>query len=140
MASPKKEQKIAAYVRKARESLDISQGHLASLTGYSGPEAISRIETGLVAFPLEKAHLFADALGLDRREFWLFCMESSDVEQPKSFGVLAKDGLVPPDIANKLLKIRRSERFWEKVRELVKDDDERRELEERLKKFKKPAA
>lgn len=134
MKKTRRKPRIGAYIRKVREQLGISQDQLARSVGYKGPEGISRIECGQVSFPFEKASLFADALGLDPQEFWLFCMESSDIEEPKPLEVMGR-GRVPPDILDKLATVQRSRRFWEKLRELVKDDDERAALEAQVRKI-----
>lgn len=134
MPKPRRKPRIGAYLRKVREKQGISQDQLARAVGYKGPEGISRIECGQVSFPFEKASLFADALGLDPQQFWLFCMESADIEEPRPLEVQGR-GRVPADIVGKLATVHRSQRFWEKVRELVKDDDERTALEAQLRKI-----
>ncbi len=115
--------RIGAYLKERREKLGLSQGALADSVGLPNYMAVSRIENGQVSFPFPKAHLFADALGLDREEFWAFCGgKSADVETSPDIKVLGR-GTLPPDIAKRLATLPQSPRFWEKLRAILDDEE-----------------
>lgn len=120
----RRRKRIGRYVREIRRQRGLSQGELATLVGYSSTMSISKIESGQMGFPFERANLFADALGIPREEFFSFCMEGSkEVLSPPTVKTLGRDGALPPDVAEKIAARQRSPRFWEKVRRLLEEDD-----------------
>lgn len=128
----RRRKRIGRYIREVRIQRNLSQGQLAKAVGYSSTMSISKIESGQMSFPFEKAHLFADALGVDRKEFSDFCMEGSrEVLSPPTIKVLGRDGKLPPDVAEKIAARHRSQRFWEKVRGLLEEDDYIERLEKK---------
>ena len=129
----RRRKRIGRYVREVRRRSGLSQSDLAALVGYSSTMSISKIESGQMGFPFERANLFADALGIEREEFFAFCMEGSvDVASPPTLKTLERSGRLPPDVAEKIAKRQRSPRFWEKVRRLLDEDDYIATLEQQV--------
>lgn len=127
----RRRKRIGRYVREARRRGGLSQGELAALVGYSSTMSISKIESGQMSFPFERANLFADALGVGREEFFAFCVEGSrEIVAPPRLESLGENGTLPPDVAEKIAERRRSPRFWEKVRALLAEDDYIAKLEQ----------
>ncbi|MCW5830817.1 MAG: helix-turn-helix transcriptional regulator [Deltaproteobacteria bacterium] len=123
MNTESRRKRIGAYLRERREKLGITQAALAASVGLPNHMAVSRIENGLVSFPFARANLFADALSLDREEFWRFCGgKSADVEAPPDIRVLGR-GTLPPDIVKRLAVLPQSPRFWEKLRSILDDEE-----------------
>lgn len=56
---------IGGSIRKRRKELNISQEQLAEKLGYSSKAAISRIENGHNAFPMDRLPEFAEVLSID---------------------------------------------------------------------------
>ena len=59
-----KQSKIGEKIREVRKQLGLSQGTLASLSGYTSRSSINKIELGLVDIPQSKLILIAKALNI----------------------------------------------------------------------------
>ncbi len=72
-----KENKIGEKIRDARKQLGMSQGKLASLSGYTSRSSINKIELGLVDIPQSKLTLIAKALNISPK----FLIEDTEGEE-----------------------------------------------------------
>lgn len=54
--------KLYENIKLRRKELNLSQGELAKLTGYTDRTSISKIESGKVDLPQSKIRIFAEAL------------------------------------------------------------------------------
>ena len=66
------------YVRELREARGLSQRQLAALIGVEFYTFVSQIETGRGRIPPDSYRIWADALGLDVREFVQTLMQFYD--------------------------------------------------------------
>ena len=73
------------YVRELREARGLSQRQLAALIGVEFYTFVSQIETGRGRIPPDSYRIWADALGLDVREFVQTLMQFYD---PVTHGIL----------------------------------------------------
>ncbi|MEW6774851.1 MAG: helix-turn-helix transcriptional regulator [Bdellovibrionota bacterium] len=117
---------VGRLIRKLREEQGLKQADLARLAGYKSQMSISRIESGAVGFPYPKAPLFADALGVERSEFYRLCIEGTQAPKPPpAWAGLTKGCRIPPDIARRFLARERGSDFWNVVREFMEFVDGR---------------
>ena len=72
-----KQLKIGEKIRDARKQLGLSQGALATMSGYTSRSSINKIELGLVDIPQSKLILIAKALNLSPK----FLIEDSEDEE-----------------------------------------------------------
>ena len=73
------------YVRELREAKGLSQRQLAALIGVEFYTFVSQIETGRGRIPPDSYRIWADALGVDVREFVQTLMQFYD---PVTHGIL----------------------------------------------------
>jgi transcriptional regulator with XRE-family HTH domain len=69
-----------AWLREKRERAGFSQRVLAEKVGFDYYTFISQIETGRGKIPSDKYAVYADALGIPRREFGIEMLRSTDPE------------------------------------------------------------
>lgn len=84
---------LGRYLRKARESKNLTQSQLAQLVGLEYYTSISQIELGRGRLPAERYESYANALGLPVREFTRKMMKYYD---PITYSHLFGDGIYDP--------------------------------------------
>lgn len=107
------------YLRELRRKRGLSDEMLARAAGYRHGGTIGRIERGALAFPFDRADLLADALGMDRGEFWekLGKLRMAAIRPPGSNG-MADPGSkpLPKSLIKRLERMKRNGEIWKKVR------------------------
>lgn len=93
-------------IKKRREQLNLSQGELAELTGYTSRSSIAKIEAGVVDIPRSKIMAFAKALHCTPAE--LTGWDEETQYQLNNNDVLAKI----------IIKMRKDRKFFEAVKVL----------------------
>jgi len=73
---------INAKIKELRIELDMSQGTLARMVGYTSRSSINKIEKGIADVPLKKVPRFAAALGTSPIALmgW-YCPQSAEVPE-----------------------------------------------------------
>lgn len=88
---------LGRYLRKVRESKNLTQGQLADLVGLEYYTSISQIELGRGRLPVGRYASYAKALGLPIRDFTRTMMKHYD---PITYSHLFGDGLYDPLLAS----------------------------------------
>lgn len=115
------------YLRELRRKRGLSDEMLARAAGYRHGGTIGRIERGALAFPFDRADLLADALGMDRGEFWekLGRLRMAAAARPPDSDGKAGTGSkplpatttpLPRSLVRRLEKMKRNGEIWRKVR------------------------
>lgn len=60
---------MAHLVRKSRESKEMSQSQVSKAVGFKSGQALSNSERSLCTFPLKKAALLCETLGIDPEKY-----------------------------------------------------------------------
>lgn len=122
-------QTAGEYLRELRRKRGLSDEMLARAAGYRHGGTIRRIESGALAFPFNRAGLLADALGLDREEFWEKLGKlrmAAAARPPDSDGKAGSGGKplpaatapLPRSLVRRLEKMKRNGEIWRRVRDM----------------------
>ncbi|NOV31220.1 helix-turn-helix domain-containing protein [Methylomonas sp. ZR1] len=120
--------KVAAFVEKHVNRSKYSQKEIAEICGFNTPNIITMIKQGMTKVPIEKIPKLAQALDIDRVEFFDFVMRSY---KPKEYeAILEIIGEPITEAEHKVIRllrrhipegdlINRTDHYLDKIREAI---------------------